>query len=388
MLGRMTALFAFCLCAALSVGASELPTPAQLDGKPLSAETLKAMVEAAKKVNPPRNGKNYVFGFANLQRDIAFCVIVEDSLKRNCEAAGIELRVADNRLDGPTALQNAQSFIGRNVDFVIEFQTDANFGPQIMKLFDAANIKVVAIDIPMKGATFLGVNNTRGAYMTGAYLAQAAVNKWGADAVKKGYLINAALPQSGVVTQLRTGSQLRGFTDSIPGFPKDHVIEVDGKNTLQESFVQTRNALSRIPPDALLFGMGINDQSASGVLRAFRESGRADKAIVIGQGADELKTLTTDSIFIAATAHFPEYYGNYIIPMALYYLAGNKLPEAVCVKHVPITKQNVGDYYPEYKNQGKPDFTFVFPEEQFRKYVDEVKSYDWLKDNMALVQPD
>lgn len=385
---KMLLLSVLCASFLFSLRAAELPTPEELTGKRLSDATFQAMVEAAKKVRPPRNGKNYVFGFANLQRDIAFCVIVEESLQQNCKAAGIELRVADNRLDGPIALQNAQSFIGRNVDFMIEYQTDANFGPQIMRLFDAADTKVIAIDIPMKGATFMGVNNTRGAYMTGAYLAQAAIAKWGADKVKTGYLINAALPQSGTVTRLRTGSQMRGFTDSVPGFPKDHVIEVDGKNTLQESFIQTRNALSRIPKDALVFGMGINDQSASGVLRAIREAGRADTAIVIGQGADELKTLESDPIFIAATAHFPETYGNYIIPLALHYLAGNELPKAVCVKHVPITKWNIGDYYPDFKNKGKPDFDFTFPEETFRKYIEEVRGYDWLKDNMELVQPD
>ena len=85
--------------------------------------------------------------------------------------------------------------------------------------------------------------------------------------------------------------------------------------------------------------------------------------------------------FIAATAHFPETYGNYIIPLALYYLAGNELPKAVCVKHVPITKWNIGDYYPDFKNKGKPDFDFKFPEEIFRKYIEEVRGYDWLKES-------
>ena len=36
------------------------------DASMLSESELKAMVDAAMKVNPPKNGKNYVFGFANL----------------------------------------------------------------------------------------------------------------------------------------------------------------------------------------------------------------------------------------------------------------------------------------------------------------------------------
>ncbi|HHF09389.1 MAG TPA: sugar ABC transporter substrate-binding protein, partial [Candidatus Atribacteria bacterium] len=97
--------------------------PLNFKGEMLSEETLKAMVQEAMKVTPPKNGKNYVFAFANLQRDITFCMAVEEGIKKNCEAAGIELVIADNRLSGPTALANAESFITRNVDFVIEFQT-------------------------------------------------------------------------------------------------------------------------------------------------------------------------------------------------------------------------------------------------------------------------
>ena len=118
--------------------------PANFNGAMLSADQLKAMVADAMKVAPPKNGKNYVFGFANLQRDIPFGVFVEKGIQQNADAAGVQLQIADNRLDGPTALANAQSFAQRNVDFVIEFQTDVNFGPQVMKVFNDANIKVNA----------------------------------------------------------------------------------------------------------------------------------------------------------------------------------------------------------------------------------------------------
>ena len=66
------------------------------DASMLSESELKAMVDAAMKVNPPKNGKNYVFGFANLQRDIAFCALVEEGILANAEAAGIEVLVTDN----------------------------------------------------------------------------------------------------------------------------------------------------------------------------------------------------------------------------------------------------------------------------------------------------
>ena len=79
------------------------------------------MAAEAAQNSPPKNGENLVFGFANLQRDISFGIKVEKSIECNAEAAGIELLIADNRLDGPTALANAESFARRQVDFCIEF---------------------------------------------------------------------------------------------------------------------------------------------------------------------------------------------------------------------------------------------------------------------------
>ncbi|MGC8777739.1 MAG: sugar ABC transporter substrate-binding protein, partial [Candidatus Caldatribacteriaceae bacterium] len=58
--------------------------PLNFKGEMLSADTLKSMVQEAMKVTPPRNGKNYVFAFANLQRDITFCMAVEEGIKKNC----------------------------------------------------------------------------------------------------------------------------------------------------------------------------------------------------------------------------------------------------------------------------------------------------------------
>src|SRR5262245_37713588 len=82
--------------------------PANFSGAMLSADQLKAALGEAMAKTPPRNGKNYVIGFANLQRDISFCQKVENGIKANTDAAGIELLVTDNHLDGATALANAE----------------------------------------------------------------------------------------------------------------------------------------------------------------------------------------------------------------------------------------------------------------------------------------
>ncbi len=339
--------------------------PATFDGAPLPPANLKAMVVDAMKATPPRNGKNYVIGFANLQRGITFCALVEQGIVAEAKAAGVDLDVVDNNLDGATALTNAESFINRNVDYVIEFQTDANFGATIMQKMKDAGIKVVAIDIPMPGATFFGVNNPRAGFMGGSYLAQAAIAKWGVDKVKAGYFLEGELPQSGPIPAMRTGGQVAGFLASVPGFDPSHVLKFDSKNTLEESFTQTNSLVGKIPAGVPVMGTAINDQATTGILRAVKQAGRENDIMVVGLGADEKDTLAGEPAFVASVGSFPERYGNWLLPIALETLAGKPVPASVLINHVMVTKQTICKYYPDHPCAPGESAAYTFPQAAF-----------------------
>ncbi len=359
--------------------------PATFDGLMVPPATLQAMAAEAAQKSPPQNGEFLVFGFANLQRDISFGIKVEKSIERNAEAAGIELLIADNRLDGPTALANAESFARRRTDFVIEFQTDVNFGPAIMQHFNRKEIGVVAIDIPMPGATYFGANNPRSGFMGGSYLAQAAQVRFGDRAFKEGYFVVGELPQSGAIPAMRTEGQIAGFLAALPGFPRERIIRIDTKNTLQYSFQQMSNALGRIPAGAPILLTAINDQSVTGMLRAVQQKGRVGDVIVVGKGADELQTMVAEETFVASVAYFPERYGNYLIPLALMRLAGHAAPLAVSVAHVMVTPANICQFYPEYECQGSPGFDYIFPQEAFIAHLQTLQDDPELADYRQLI---
>ena len=347
--------------------------PATYDGLMLAPEVLQAMAAEAAEKTPPKNGEGLVFGFANLQRDISFGIKVEKSIERNAAAAGIEMLIADNRLDGPTALANAESFARRRIDFAIEFQTDVNFGPAIMQHFNRSQIGVVAIDIPMSGATYFGANNPRSGFMGGSYLAQAASARFGPRALAEAYFVIGELPQSGAIPAMRTEGQIAGFLASLPGFPPERIIRIDTKNTLQYSFQQMSNALGRIPAGAPILLTAINDQSVSGMLRAVQQKGRGDDALVVGKGADELETMVAEENFVASVAYFPERYGNYLIPLCLMHLAGREVPPAVTVDHVMVTPANICQYYPDYPCEGAPGFEYIFPQKAYVQHLASLK---------------
>lgn len=349
-------------------------TISNLDGSLLSEKQFQALVKKATAKNPPKNGKQYVFGFANLQRGTGFFASVEGSIINAASQAGLALSITDNRLDGATAFANAQSFIQRDVDFVIEFQTDANFGPRIMREFNNAKIKVAAIDIPLPGATFFGVNNPRAGYMGGIYLAQAAQKHFGKSAAKKAYLVVGELPQSGPIPAMRTGGQVAGI-QAILNLPKKRVIKIDTKNTLQESFAQMSNVLNRIPRDAIILILAINDESTTGMIRAVKQAGREDKMLAVGMGASELDNLEKEERFIASVGTFPERYGNYLIPIGLATLAGESVPPAILVNHVMISPSNICKYYSDRECKSDlVDVNFQFPQSSFKKHLNDLKN--------------
>lgn len=358
--------------------------PATHDGTMFPAENLMAMVEQAMTASPPRNGEGYVIGFANLQRDIPFAALVEEGILANAEAAGVEVVVADNRLDGATALANAESFITRNVDFVIEFQTDAQFGAVIMQRLEAAEIPVVAIDIPMPGAIFFGVNNPRAGFMGGSYLAQAAVDRYGLDAVMSGYFIEGELPQSGPIPAMRTGGQMAGFRAALPDFPEEQILTFDSKNTLEESFTQTRSLLSRIPEGVPIMGTAINDQAATGILRAAQQDGR-EMITVVGLGADEAETLASEDDYVAAVGSFPERYGNSLIPIALATLAGVDLPDAILINHQMVTPANLCNFNANFECADVAPIDYTFPEEGFQAHLAALRDDPSLADVQNLI---
>ena len=242
-----------------------------------------------------------------------------------------------------------------------------------MQHFNRKQIGVVAIDIPMPGATYFGANNPRSGFMGGSYLAQAAKVRFGDRALTEGYFVVGELPQSGAIPAMRTEGQIAGFLAALPGFPPERIIRIDTKNTLQYSFQQMSNALGRIPQGSPILITAINDQSVSGMLRAVQQQGRGEDALVVGKGADELETMVAEEHFIASVAYFPERYGNYLIPLILMSLAGRDVPPAVSVNHVMVHPANICQFYPEYECQGEPGFDYVFPQEAFVAHLATLK---------------
>ena len=178
----------------------------------------------------PTAKDSYKVGFANLTEDIVFTKLVREGIEAAAaEAGNIELVFADNKLDGATALANAENFISQGVDGVIEFQTDEAFGNVIMSKFRDNNVPVVAIDIPMPGATFFGADNYLAGQLAGEAAAAWVNENW--DGQVDAILV-LELPQSGPVPAARMQGMLDKLQEDLATpATEDQIYRLDSKNT-------------------------------------------------------------------------------------------------------------------------------------------------------------
>lgn len=294
----------------------------------------------------PESTAKYKIGFANLTEDITFCADVRTGIERAAKEPGdIELIKANNRLDGATALANAETFVNQGVNLAIEFQTDEKFGPALMEKFNARKIPVIAIDIPHPDAVYFGADNYNAGLMGGEAAGKYAVEHWGGKVDK---VLSLELPQSGSIPAKRMKGQLDGIQKHVK-VPEKDILHLDSKNTLEESKRVVSDVLNTMPNARHILVVTINDGTALGVIAAFEMAGRKKDAAVFSQGADESarkEIRKPGSILYGAVAYFPERYGDYIIPLARDILEGRPHKKENFVKHVLITRANIDEYYP------------------------------------------
>lgn len=292
--------------------------------------------------------KHFRIGFANLSESLIFSVDVRRGLERAAKATDkLDIIYVDNNLDGQTAVQLADELIDQGVELVIEYQIDELAGNIIMNKFNQRRIPVIAVDIPIVGATYFGVDNFTAGNMAGQALGRWIKAHW------NGRLDNVIVLEerrAGPLPGARIQGQLSGLQESIGQIANEAFIFIDSGNSAQTSYTHTLPVLRELPAHRKLAFVCFNDDAAIGALRAVRELGIEKNVAIVGQGADrqtrgEIRDL--NSPIIGSTAFMPEQYGDHLIELALKIIEGAPLPPAVYMKHQFIDASNVDEYYLE-----------------------------------------
>jgi len=303
--------------------------------------------------------KEYFFDFANILESGELFKQFGDGLEEAAKVAGIKLKRYNNNNDGPTTINNARLMIQDKPDLILEYTGVEGIGASLKRMFEAAKIPYIAINIPIPGGYWFNLVNKEIGTDTANVVVPIAKSKgWTAadttvlivqgsqygtevnDCVRYFYVTAAkSMPGMDQVDP----SAITALTTTIG----KSGIQVDGKATLTDSYAAVKNVLQTLPRDRHILLYSINDDSTLGSWRAITESHREENTLVAGLGGSvaALKELRTNPQWVAEGSVFSTNWGQYLVAMGVAIMNGVTPPPLTKSPQAVLTRATVDKYY-------------------------------------------
>ncbi len=279
------------------------------------------------------------FGFAVQSADLPFSQAVARSVSAAAAAAGVEILLLDNRFEIETAIRNAQEFVEKRVDLVLELQAEESVGPQVANILKNADIPLIAIDVPHPHATYFGADNFECGMEAGTLLANHALKNWKG---KVDWVIGVGFYEAGSFVQSRITGAFEAIKERIPNLPAESYIQMDGRGSRNPSRLVVGKFLQSNPDSKRILIASATDSSALGALDAARQAGREDHIVVVGQDCipDAIEEMRSKrSALIGSISHEAETYGPRLIQLGISILRGYAVPPYNYVRHKVVTAE-------------------------------------------------
>jgi len=322
---------------------------------PYTYEKLREMAEARSYEGEP--AKDARLAYCDIYWGVPFTDAVIGGIKEEWAlSGGLEdnLLILDNKSDAATAIENADIVYNWGPDVFIEFQPFASINANISRQAKEEGVFLIAVDIPVPGFPFMGVDNYAAGILAGEWAIEQIENVFGGwDNVDRVYY--GTNPVAGETVMLRTqgsedvlaekyGDTARLDTEGTKAILFETVDNAEVAKTGMDSY------LAKFPDDENILYFSVNEVSISGIQASAEAVGRwqPENWIIIGHGGDANgQQLVRDGIIDASIAYFPERYGRYLIPGALANIYGNPVPAYMYVENEVLTLDNIDDIYPQ-----------------------------------------
>lgn len=334
------------LCTVMTVtilagcGSSNDNGPAEVAGE--TAEEAGETAENSSETAEVDEAQKLTFGY--LINDMShewYQNIVKGAQARASEV-NVELLTADAAMDVSKQVSQAENMITQGVDALIITPIDVSALANVIAEAKEAGIPVISESNVIEGAvTYVGIDNVSASKQAGIWFAEYAKE-------------NGIDPQILIVGQPAYADcrqRVEGFKAGMDesGIEYTIVQEVDGNGSKETSLEVSQDAITAHPEVNVIFG--INDNSATGGMAAYKEAGLDESALtVIGFGFEGVvgrEALLGDTPYKAAVAMFPDYMGVSLIDAAVKAAKGEDLPDNYESGTVVITKDNFSDFYAE-----------------------------------------
>ncbi len=283
------------------------------------------------------------FGLAVQSAEMPFSNAVAQSVTAAASAAGVELVVLDNRYDPEVAARNAEEFVAKRVDLVLEFQVEEAAAPRVAHIFKKAEIPLVAIDVPHPNATYFGVDNFEVGYEAAAILAQYAQRQWKGRVDR---VVGVGFREAGSFVQHRITGAFDGIGERFKELTADRFVQIEGRGMREASRKAMSEYLGERKGGDLTLVAAVNDTSALGVLDAVREAGQEASFAIVGQDCvpEVLEEMhRKSSAIVGSISHEAETYGPRLIQLGISILRGYTVPPYNYVHHLAVTPETLGE---------------------------------------------
>jgi len=305
--------------------------------------------------------RRFRIAFANLNDDPSARIeglgFSGAEVRRSFELASrtvpVDMIYYDNAGDPEAALANASDAIGRKVDLLIEYNSDAEANAEIARKLKTAAIPVLALNYPVPGAPLYTADNTLAGQIAGKALGDFANKTWADQTVVA--VIAGDLADPAAYLPQRVQGIIDGLHKSLPDMAitrldtSGNPVRVDG---LLSKFLASQ-------PRAKVLIATLDDPTALAAKGAIERTARMGDCIIVSQGVDhsvhggandkkEIDPNNRGSVILGSVAHFVDRYGYEVLPLAMKMLDGEQIPERTTTRHVLVSAKNVFTEYPPY----------------------------------------
>jgi ribose transport system substrate-binding protein len=290
-----------------------------------------------------RRKRRHKLGLVSIPKSIPFVAEVERGIEKAAREAGMQLLVRHNNFDGVKAVEGTEALLAEGVSVLLCYNPDEHASHVIADRCQQARVPLVAITFPVAGARLFGINNYRAGLSGGEDLGEEVARRWG----KLDNVLILDIPGSSPAQKARVTGMLEGLRKHVPVLPAHvehlHTIRQEGSaETVMAGF------LGRHPRARRIAVLCYNDVNALGALRAVERAKRSGQVMILSQGgvAEVRRELRKPSSALwGAVAHFPERFGEHLIPVVRKILRGEPLPMTTFSDHVLLTHRNVDRFY-------------------------------------------
>jgi ribose transport system substrate-binding protein len=280
-----------------------------------------------------------ILAFGDGQASIPFSAAINKTMYPLAKQMGFSVKYCDMNLEATKAITCARQLTsGSHPQVGIIENWQSGVAAQMMKIYDAARVPVVNVDLPHPNGVYFGVDSFSSGVTAGRAAGQFAKRQWNCKDV---WIYLGENPSEGQTVNLR----MVGFADGIQSVcgrvPAGHIEHMTlDQGSVDQAVTKTTDWLTANPGARHILGSGV-DQTEPGMAKAFVQTGRDGWVLQQACDTNAVATLksgpTSKTHWIGCVAYRPDQYAKWFLSLAADIVNKKPVPNEV---HYPLKFYN------------------------------------------------